>query len=198
MTNQLMPEMNPAEVIWCHMRRRSMEIPIQSCSVNNRKPRWNTLFQMFQWFQWILQEPWAIILPYGQPGACSVNRMGAECSMCLPFHQSTIHYLHFTPEITWHPKKIAARLISLVLPGMCYASFRENIHYLNSNSGYCEHYWRSQRTRFRKKKLLECMDTYSFLKWRNNKIKEFSEHRSFLSHVNHQDQKPWFPHSCFL
>lgn len=125
---------------------------------------------------------------------CKQNGRGMQHVLTL----SSKHYSLFTPEITWHPKKIAARLISLVLPGMCYASFRENIHYLNSNSGYCEHYWRSQRTRFRKKKLLECMDTYSFLKWRNNKIKEFSEHRSFLSHVNHQDQKPWFPHSCFL
>ena len=38
----------------------------------------------------------------------------------------------FTPGITWHPKIMVARLISVVLPGMCYASFRENIHYLNS------------------------------------------------------------------
>lgn len=78
---------------------------------------------------------------------CKQNGRGMQHVLTL----SSKHYSLFTPEITWHPKKIAARLISLVLPGMCYASFRENIHYLNSNSGYCEHYWRSQRTRFRKK-----------------------------------------------
>ena len=116
-----------------NMRRRSMETPIQSYPVNNRKPRWNTLFQMFQWFKWILQEPWAIILPYrriGQPGACSVKRMGAECGMCLPFHHSTVYTRNYmAPENDFF-----------------------SATYLNSNSGYYEQHSGSQRTRFRKEK----------------------------------------------
>ena len=73
---------------------------------------------------------------------CSVNRIGDDwiigdlftIAPLTPFKNSRLFNQH-SLKFTWHPKIMVARLISLGFPGICYASFIENIHSLNSNSG---------------------------------------------------------------